>query len=87
VALHDGSRLRLRKLEEGYDPRDRGRAVARLLEAGAAREVLTGLLYVEPGAPALQERLGLVDAPLATLPEALVRPPPSALDEVMESLR
>src|ERR687883_998458 len=36
VALHDGSRLRLRKLEEDYDPRDRIAAVTRLLEARAA---------------------------------------------------
>lgn len=87
VALHDGSHLRLRKLEESYDPRDRVRAVARLLEASARGEVLTGVFYVDPKAPAYTERLSLVDAPLATLPEARVRPPRAVLDEVMASLR
>ncbi len=87
VRLHDGSRLTLRKLEESYDPRDRNAAVARLLQARDADEVLTGVLYVNPSAPTFVEQLRLVDAPLATLPEAAVRPPPAALEEVMARLR
>ncbi|HTN54015.1 MAG TPA: 2-oxoacid:ferredoxin oxidoreductase subunit beta [Anaeromyxobacter sp.] len=87
VALHDGSRLRLRKLEEAYDPRDRTRAVARLLEAGGRQEVLTGLLYVDSKAPSFADLLGLADAPLATLSEEQVRPSRAVLEEVLESLR
>jgi 2-oxoglutarate ferredoxin oxidoreductase subunit beta len=87
VTMHDGSHLRLSKLEEGYDPRDRATAVRRLMEARARDEVLTGLLYVETGKPTLDETLGLVDEPLATLPQAAVRPPRAVLEEVMESLR
>src|ERR1700746_3270889 len=37
VTMHDGSRLRLRKLEENYDPTNRIDAIHRLLEAHAAR--------------------------------------------------
>src|SRR5574341_662217 len=40
VRMHDGSHLRLRKLEEGYDPSDRARAVGRLMEAARTGEVL-----------------------------------------------
>jgi 2-oxoglutarate ferredoxin oxidoreductase subunit beta len=87
VTMHDGSHLRLRKLEEGYDPRDRIRAVNRLMAAAAKNEVLTGVLYLDPGAPSFVELLGMVDAPLATLPQERVRPPRPVLDEVMESLR
>jgi 2-oxoglutarate ferredoxin oxidoreductase subunit beta len=87
VTLHDGSRLRLRKLEEGYDPRDRVRSVTRLLESGATGEVLTGLLYVDPKAPTLVDRLGLVDEPLATLPEGRTRPTRATLDAINASLR
>ena len=87
VAMHDGSRLRLRKLEEGYDPSDKIRAVSRLMEAGAKGEVLTGVLYVDPKAPTFTEMLETVDEPLATLPEERTRPPKAVLDEVMESLR
>jgi 2-oxoglutarate/2-oxoacid ferredoxin oxidoreductase subunit beta len=87
VTMHDGSRLRLRKLEEGYDPSDRARAVGRLMEAARTGEVLTGVLFVDPKAPTLIDTLGLVAEPLATLPEERVRPPRAALEEIMESLR
>jgi 2-oxoglutarate ferredoxin oxidoreductase subunit beta len=87
VTMHDGSRLRLSKLEEGYDPRDPLGAVSRLMRARAAGEVLTGLLYLHTGSQSLLERLGLVEAPLATLPEAAVRPPRAVLDALMDELR
>ena len=86
VRLHDGSHLQLHKLEESYDPRDRLHAVQRILEAQLRGEVLTGVLYVNTEAPTFLDRLGLVDAPLATLPADSVRPPRSVLDEVMRSL-
>src|SRR5512142_109883 len=47
VTLHDGSHLRLRKLEESYDPSDRVKAVARLMDASGKGEVLTGVLFVD----------------------------------------
>jgi 2-oxoglutarate ferredoxin oxidoreductase subunit beta len=87
VRLHDGSHLQLRKLEPDYDPSSRSRAVARLMESAGAGKVLTGVLYVDAGAPDFLTRLGTVDAPLATLPEDAVRPPRAVLDEVNESLR
>jgi 2-oxoglutarate ferredoxin oxidoreductase subunit beta len=87
VALPDGSTLRLRKLEPGYDPRDRVGAVSRLLQAQAAGGVLTGLLYVDPRLPTLPERLALPAEPLATLPPGRVRPPREVLDAINASLR
>ena len=50
-------------------------------------EVLTGVLYVEEGAPTLVDRLNLIDQPLTTLPESRVRPGPEALAQVMEEFR
>jgi 2-oxoglutarate ferredoxin oxidoreductase subunit beta len=41
VTMHDGSHLRLRKLEEDYDPTDRIQAITRLTEAHDKGEVLT----------------------------------------------
>ncbi len=87
VTLHDGSHLRLRKLEEGYDPSSRPKAVARLLESAAAGDVLTGVLYLDPKAPTLIDQLSLADEPLATLPQERTRPPRAVLDEVMASFR
>jgi 2-oxoglutarate/2-oxoacid ferredoxin oxidoreductase subunit beta len=87
VTMHDGSQLRLRKLEEGYDTSDRARAVARLMESARKDEVLTGVLFVDPAAPSFIDALDVVDAPLATLSQDVTRPPRSALDEIVASLR
>jgi 2-oxoglutarate/2-oxoacid ferredoxin oxidoreductase subunit beta len=87
VTLHDGARVRLRKLEEGYDPRDRAGALARLVGAAGDGEVLTGLLFLDVRAPSLVAQLRLPAAPLATLPEPAVWPPPEVLAEIMDGLR
>jgi 2-oxoglutarate ferredoxin oxidoreductase subunit beta len=87
VTMHDGSHLRLRKLEEGYDPSDRAKAVSRLMASAKGGEVLTGVLFVDAGAPSFIDALGTVDEPLATLPESHVRPPKAVLDEIVQSLR
>ena len=87
VEMHDGSRLRLRKMEEDYDPTDKVRAVTRLNEAKKDGEMLTGVLYVDPDAPTFLDMLRLTDHPLATLPESVVRPGREVLDQVMEELR
>jgi 2-oxoglutarate/2-oxoacid ferredoxin oxidoreductase subunit beta len=87
VTMHDGSHLRLRKLEEDYDPSSKASALKRLMEAHDKEEVLTGVFYVNPTAANLMEMLNVVDEPLATLPPELVRPPRGALEAAMEELR
>lgn len=87
VVMHDGSRLRLRKLDRDYDPTDRMHAVAALHEFETTGEVLTGILYVDKTRESFTQSLGLVDAPLATLPQDRIRPPREALEQAMEELR
>jgi 2-oxoglutarate ferredoxin oxidoreductase subunit beta len=87
VELHDGSHLRIRKVDRDFDPTDRLAALEALEEAETKGEVLTGVLYVNTAKPTLLDLLNLVEEPLATLPESRVRPPVSALNEVMEELR
>lgn len=87
VTMHDGSRLQLHKIEEDYDPTDRIRAISRLHEAHEKGEVLTGVFYVNPTAPTFMDVLNVIDEPLATLPESVVRPGKEVLEEVMEELR
>src|SRR5574341_680308 len=87
VARHDGSRLRLRKLEADYAPTRRAAALKRLAESRARDEVLTGVFFVDPAAPTLLDMLDIAEAALATLPEAAVRPPPEALARIMDELR
>jgi 2-oxoglutarate/2-oxoacid ferredoxin oxidoreductase subunit beta len=87
VTMHDGSQLRLRKLENDYDPTNRITAVKRIMEAHAAGDVLTGVFYVNAQAPSFIDMLNMTDSPLATLPESITRPPKSVLDKCMEELR
>jgi 2-oxoglutarate ferredoxin oxidoreductase subunit beta len=87
VSMHDGSRLRLRKLEETYDPSNRAEALKRMAEAHEKGEVLTGMFYVNPTAPSFMELLNMCDDPLATLPQERVRPSRAVLEECMEELR
>lgn len=87
VPMHDGSRLRLRKLEEDYDPTNKVGAVTRMNEAKRDGEILTGVLYVDPDAPTFIDMLNLTEEPLATLPQSVVRPRREVLEQVMEELR
>jgi len=87
VTMHDGSRLRLRKLEEDYDPTDKIRAITRLNEAKKDGDMLTGVLYVNTQAPTFLDMLNITEQPLATLPASVVRPGREVLEQVMEELR
>jgi 2-oxoglutarate ferredoxin oxidoreductase subunit beta len=87
VRMHDGSHLRLRKLDHTYDATDRLKALAAIQDAHTKDEVLTGILYVNNRTRDFLELLNVVDSPLATLPQNRVRPPKAALDAIMEELR
>jgi 2-oxoglutarate ferredoxin oxidoreductase subunit beta len=87
VTMHDGSRLVLKKLARDYDPTDKFAALDLLHRQTNAGEVMTGILYIDNAALTLIDRLQLVDHPLATLPDAKVRPSREALELVMEELR
>ena len=87
VTMHDGSQLRLRKLDDDYDPTNKLLAIKTLTEAHHEGETLTGVFYIDPNKPTFMDLLHVTDEPLATLPAEAVRPPKAVLDEVMESLR
>src|SRR5579862_8071350 len=87
VTMHDGSRLRLSKLEEDYDATNRIAAISRLHEAHEKGEVLTGVFYVNPKAPSFIEMLNMTSEPLATLPPSITRPGREVLEQAMEALR
>ncbi len=87
VTMHDGSSLRLRKLEEDYDPTDRIEAVQRLMQSHVKGEVLTGVFYINAQTPSFLDMLNLTDRPLATLPESAVRPGREVLEKCMEELQ
>ena len=67
VTMHDGSALRLHKLEEHYDPTNKIGAIKRIMESHEADEVLTGVLYLNTTAPNFIDMLNMTDEPLGTL--------------------
>jgi len=87
VRMHDGSHLRLRKLDSFYDATDPQKALQVIEEARRKEEVLTGILYVNPAGKTFPDLLRMVDEPLAHLPPERVRPGRAALEEIMEELR
>jgi 2-oxoglutarate/2-oxoacid ferredoxin oxidoreductase subunit beta len=87
LKLHDGSRLRLRKLAADYDPADRDAAYAYLRVCQQQGEVPTGLLYVEADTADMHELERTVHTPLAQLPFAQLCPGRAALDELMDRFR
>jgi 2-oxoglutarate ferredoxin oxidoreductase subunit beta len=86
VRMHDGSTVRFRKLDAGYDPTDRDAAyttVRRLQEGG---EVVTGLLFVEHDAADMHALNQTVQAPLYDYPYEQLCPGADALDALMDEL-
>ena len=83
VELHDGSRLALTKIEQGYDPSDPQVALDRIHQAEAKGEILTGLLYFDDSRKNLSEMMGLGETALVDLPEDRLRPSPEALEKAL----
>lgn len=86
VEMHDGTYIRLKKLDRDYDPRNRAQAIQLLEEASREELLLTGLLYYEEPRPTLAQTENLVDTPLAHLTEEKLRPPREALEKLMQEL-
>jgi 2-oxoglutarate/2-oxoacid ferredoxin oxidoreductase subunit beta len=87
LTLHDGSNLKLRKLETGFDPTDKVAAMGFLQERQAAGEIVTGLLYLDPEGEDMHRRLNTVVTPLNTLEEADLCPGQTALADLNARLR
>jgi len=82
VAMHDGSLIRLRKIDQEYDPTDRMAAIRLLEEERSGQMFTTGLLYINEGRQTLAEHEKLVALPLVHLPDEKLRPSRAALDAI-----
>ena len=87
VSMHDGSIVRFRQVGEQYDPTDRGRAASYVREHAARGEVVTGLLYIERGAPDMHEQNRTMDGALALVGYEELCPGSAALEKLMEEFR
>ena len=79
--------LRLRKIDEDYDPTDRLAAMAYIQRHHAKGEVVTGLLYIDDAPGDLHDRMNTVDTPLNRLGEEDLCPGPAALAGINAGLR
>jgi len=84
VEMHDGSFIRLKKLEKGHDPRSRSEAMRILDEGGRDNLLLTGLIYYEEPRLTLAETMNLTATPLAHLNASQMRPSAQQLEDVMK---
>ena len=86
VEMHDGSFIKLRKLETDYDPTDRLGAMHRLQWAEENQEFITGLVYYDESRPNLAETLNLPATPLSAIEDEKIRPTAAVLDGLMSGL-
>lgn len=84
VEMHDGTFIKLKKLDKGHDPRNRMEAIGVLQESERDQLLLTGLIYYEEPRPTLPETLHLTETPLAQLQGDSLRPSKTALEDLMK---
>jgi 2-oxoglutarate ferredoxin oxidoreductase subunit beta len=87
VPQHDGSIIKLRKLDATYDPGNKISAISHIAAAAEKGEVLTGLLYLAPDAEDLHKHLNTYEAPFNRLGEKELCPGAGMLEKINAALR
>ena len=85
--MHDGSWVRLRKVAENYDPKDRDHSYRYIRNRQKAGEVVTGLLYISPESKDMHQQLGTTTASLAQLPFEALCPGSTELEKLQQRFR
>jgi 2-oxoglutarate/2-oxoacid ferredoxin oxidoreductase subunit beta len=86
VEMPDGSLLRLKKLDNAYDPTNKYAAMKLLDDAKKQQEFITGLIYINEHRPSLPELERIPETPLAHLSESQVRPSRESLERLMRGM-
>jgi len=84
VTMHDGSVVKLRKVDDDYDASNRRRVVDYLAETTAKGEVATGLLYLEESGADMHGFENTVDTPMVKIPYETLCPGSSALADIQK---
>ena len=87
VRMHDGSRVRLRKIAEDFDPTDRDAVHAYIRGRQQAGEIPTGLLYLDSEAADMHALEGTCATPLTQVEYDALCPGADALDALMQEFR
>ncbi len=82
VEMHDGSLIKLKKLEADYDPTSRWHALQVLEDAETNNYMVTGLIFVDTNAPSMFDLYELPDQPLNRMKEHQIRPLPETIDQI-----
>jgi 2-oxoglutarate ferredoxin oxidoreductase subunit beta len=86
VEMHDGSSIVLKKLEADYDPTSRFAALQKLEEAQQNNWLITGLIYLDPSKPSLNDKYNLTGTALNRLTEKDLRPGPETIKGINEMM-
>jgi len=87
VEMHDGSHVRLKKLDSNYDATDWMQAVQVLREAEATQQIITGLIHINPNQPTLPDLMHIADQePLAFMANEKLRPSRDHLAALMREM-
>jgi 2-oxoglutarate ferredoxin oxidoreductase subunit beta len=87
LLMHDGSTIRLHKLEKDWDPLDRFSAMSAMHRARSKGEILTGLLYVDRDSSDLHNLINTTERPLNSLGKSDLCPSSDLLQKLNASLR
>ena len=87
VTLHDGSRILLRNVKNGYDPRDQAAAFAYLKNCQLRGEIPTGLLFIDENSIDFHERNNTIETPLIDLAHEDICPGAGALADMLGRYR
>jgi len=87
ISMHDGSRIRLRRVAEDYDPTDRAAAYSYIEACRGRGEIATGMLYIDSNATEMHATSGTTDESLANLDYARLNPGKDALASLQKRWR
>jgi 2-oxoglutarate ferredoxin oxidoreductase subunit beta len=87
LTLHDGSVLHLHKMADSLDPLDRDSAMETIQAYKRKRQILTGLIYMDPDSQDLHRMINTCTKPLNSLGEDDLCPGNRVLQDINDSLR
>jgi len=87
VQMHNGGYIRLNKLDDSHDPRDRAAAIRLLEENQNPEDIITGLIYINENIPTSTQMMNLPETPLVNLAQGDLRPSREIFDKAMAALR
>ncbi|MGC3981311.1 MAG: 2-oxoacid:ferredoxin oxidoreductase subunit beta [Steroidobacteraceae bacterium] len=87
IELHDGSQIRLRKVDSAYDPTNRSQAMEYLRTRQQAGEYVTGMLYIDANSQDFHALNEVCRAPLNQLAYERLNPGSAALSKILSRYR